>query len=172
MKPIIDSTTKQPRTLEATNNGLKVDFALRPGENTTYDLRYVARSGPNRIKQFTPPETGFNDTSVNGETTGPWLDVAGYSKITVYVRFSTAPTNGTIRVEASPVGSNTTWGTDNDWATSIAYRSSLSTQNNVLGTWGTSTSDTNFMAPTCSKIRLKINGGAAITARAWVLCEP
>lgn len=150
--------------------------SLISGEDTANDQLFVAKSGPGRIKLYSPADTGINNKALGSAAIGTWLDVSGYSKITAYIRV--AGTYGgsayDITMYGSPVQADTTWGTDNDYGTVLSSITGLtSVGKSVVGNWGVGNSAGAMRGSGMCKVRVDV-GAAGASANGWVfiLCEP
>lgn len=140
------------------------------GEDAANDQLHVALSGPTRRLIYTPDVTGVSNTALGSAKSTSWLDVAGWRKITVWVRIagSYGGSSFGIDVQGTPVQEDVSFGSTSDWATKIATKQNIT----AVGKYVLTNLDGSAVGGTCSQIRVDIGAaGGSANGWVWVLCE-
>jgi len=140
------------------------------GEDAANDQLHVALSGPGRRKVYTPDVSGIENTALGSAKSTAWLDVAGWRKITVWVRI-TGSYGGSafgIDVQGTPVQEDVSFGSTSDWAAKIATKQNIT----AVGKYVLTNLDGSAVGATCSQIRVDIGAaGGSANGWVWVICE-
>lgn len=156
-----------------------VDLATKlAGEDQTNDWIKTIRGGASSVRIYTPADLGINAASLATPVSSSWVDVAGYRTLTAFIRITGTYGGSSYGADmlGSPVTPGELWGTDNEWAVSLANRSNLTSvgafmlANTGPGNYASSTAWTGCVA---KKVRLDIGAaGALALGSAYLICLP
>lgn len=156
-----------------------VDLATKlAGEDQTNDWIKVIRGGPSQMRVYTPQQLGLNNVPLGAPVASNWIDISGYRTLVAYYRITGTYGGSSYGLDllGSPVGAGDSWGSDTQWAVSLAMRSGLTaTGNYVVGNTGVSNLSGASAWTGCiaRKVRVDIGGaGAAAFGSAYLLCLP